>query len=270
MKTTEKAHQVLQEIVQLFETGDLPEAIARTTISMPDIPARKWSLGNRLLLWAAGTLDARTFLQWQAAGRHPCKGCKAIYILQPITYKLQREEEVPEDKEEVHLAGFKVKPVFRAEDTEGAPLDYQLEPSEPPPLWEVAEAWGVQVRYLPQTVEGVYGYHRSGGLRIEIGLHTHDTQVFCHELAHEAHSRVRGSLKGGQHWDQEIVAELTAATLCRLLGTQPNEGASYRYIRHYAESAGQDVGRACMAVLRDVEACLRLILEAAAQTRVAA
>jgi hypothetical protein len=50
MKTTEKARQVLQEIVELFETGNLPEAIARTTLGMPDIPARHWSLGNRLAL----------------------------------------------------------------------------------------------------------------------------------------------------------------------------------------------------------------------------
>jgi hypothetical protein len=121
--------------------------------------------------------------------------------------------------------GFKVKPVFRAEDTDGDPLDYQLEPPQPPPLWEVAEAWGIQVRYLPQEREGVLGYIRSGSTGAEIGLHTHDAQVFAHELAHAAHQRVKGELKGGQHWDQEVAAELTAATLCRLLQTEPNEGA---------------------------------------------
>ena len=167
--------------------------------------------------------------------------------------------------------GFKACPVFRVEDTEGEPLGYHLEPPTPPPLIEVAHAWGIEVRYLPQGQPGVLGYNRVGGTTSEIGLHTHDAQVFAHELAHAAHARVKGPLQGGQHWDQEIVAELTAATLCRMLGTEPDEGGAYRYVRHYAEEAGMDAGRACMAVLKDVEAIIDLILTtAAAEEKVAA
>lgn len=271
MKTTEKAREVLQEIVALFEKGDLPEAISRTTIPMPDIPAGRWSLGNRLLMWAADTMDARTFLQWKDAGRFPKRGSKAVYILQPIRIKAHTREEDEDAEPITRLVGFKTKPVFRAQDTEGRPLGYHLEPPAPPPLIEVAKAWGIEVRYLPPDRPGVLGYHRASGKEIEIGLHTHDVQVFAHELAHAAHARVCESLQGGQRWDQEIVAELTAATLCRMMQADSDEGGAYRYIRHYAEEAGLNTERACMAVLKDVEACIDLILKtAAAEKKVAA
>ena len=270
MKTTEKAGQVLRDIIALFEQGNLPEAIVRTTIAMPDVPARTWSLGNRLLVWSQDTIDARTFRQWQAVGRYPQKGTKALYILQPMLFPPPDEEQQEEGAGRLRLAGFKACPVFRVEDTEGKPIDYALEPAHPPPLSEVAQAWGIEVRYLPTTRPGVYGYHRAGSDRTEIGLHTHDVQVFAHELAHAAHARVRGGLKGGQHWDQEVVAELTAATLCRMYEAEPNEGGAYRYIRHYAEQAGYEPGRACMTVLKEVEQCLGLILQTNEEQREAA
>ena len=270
MKNTEKAGQVLRDIIALFEQGNLPEAIVRTTIAMPDVPARQWSLGNRLLVWSQDTVDARTFRQWRAVGRFPQKGSKALYILQPMIVPAQNKELPEGGTEPLRLVGFKACPVFRKEDTEGEPINYELEPAQPPPLLDVAHAWGIKVRYLPTVQPGVYGYHRAGGGYTEIGLHTHDVQVFAHELAHAAHARVRGSLKGGQHWDQEVVAELTAATLCRVYETEPNEAGAYRYIRHYAEQAGYEPGRACMAVLKEVEQCLMLILQSTEEQREAA
>ena len=59
------------------------------------------------------------------------------------------------------------------------------------------------------------------------------------------------------------MAELTAATLMRLYGERPNDGASYRYIQQYAQEAGKDVYRACMSVIADVGRCLDLILKQA-------
>jgi antirestriction protein ArdC len=273
MKSTEKAQVTLGEILALFESGDLPEAVAHSTLAMPDVPAKHWSLGNRLLVWQAGTVDARTYRQWQSAGRQVVKGAKALHILQPCHVKIHNDGGGDaEEKPAVRLVGFRACPVFRAEDTDGEPLGYQLDPPQPPPLLEVARAWGIEVRYLPQQRAGVLGYHRSGGRdgSVEIGLHTHQVQTFAHELAHAAHARVRGKLQGGQHWDQEIVAELTAATLCRMLGADPDEGGAYRYIRHYAQKAHLDPTKACMAVLKDVEACLSLILTTATSAKLAA
>ena len=59
-----------------------------------------------------------------------------------------------------------------------------------------------------------YGAYRPDSKKILLG--THDIQVFFHELAHAAHHRIAGTLKGGQVPSQEIVAELTAATLANL------------------------------------------------------
>ena len=69
-------------------------------------------------------------------------------------------------------------------------------------------------------------------------------------------------LKGGQDWKQEIVAELSAAVLCRLVGTATRDtsGNSYRYIQSYAEKAHKDTLKGISAVIGDVEKVLGLIL----------
>jgi len=147
------------------------------------------------------------------------------------------------------------------EDTDGDPLDYPpIEPGTPPPLSEVAEPWGLTLSY--DIIEGG-GYGSYAPSTKQITLCTHDEDVFFHELAHAAHERVKGALKITQDWQQEVVAELTAATLMRLYGRQPNDGGAYRYIARYAEKADMDPHRACLVVLTDVEQCLEQIFTAA-------
>lgn len=118
------------------------------------------------------------------------------------------------------------------------------------PLLDVVQAWGIRVDYA--AIRSAY-YGSYSPDRKEIVLCTHDEQTFFHELAHAAHEQVLGALKRGQDWKQEIVAELTAATLMHLFGKRPNDGWSYRYISEYAEKAEKDVYRACLTVLADVE-----------------
>ena len=45
-----------------------------------------------------------------------------------------------------------------------------------------------------------------------------EESVFFHELAHAAHEKVKGTLKAGQDPLQEVVAELSAQALCRMVG----------------------------------------------------
>ena len=118
----EKVKQALQSILKRFENGDIPEVIAYSTFPIPNIPASKWSLLNRMLMFIAGTNDARGFRQWQEVGRHVKQGAKALTILAPRFVKKQAEDE---EKEKILLVGFFSIPVFRVEDTEGEPLDYQ-------------------------------------------------------------------------------------------------------------------------------------------------
>ena len=264
MKTTEKAKEALSRILDSFESGNVPAALARVVIPPLDVPCASWSLSNRLLVFLSDTDDARGFNQWQEVGRSVCKGAKAVYILAPIKVKKRREagaeKAETEDKEEKVLVGFRAVPVFRFEDTEGEPLDrLPVQPAEPPPLKEVADAWGIAVDYAA-IASTAYGYYAPG--KRQIVLCTHDEDVFFHELAHAAHEKVQGMLKRGQDWKQEVTAELTAATLAHLFGKRPNDGGAYRYIATYAEKAGKDVYRACMSVVADVERCLALIIGA--------
>ena len=87
--------------------------------------------------------------------------------------------------------------------------------------------------------------------------------VFFHELAHCAHEKVNGSLKAGQDPIQEIVAELSAQALCRIVGKTDDKylGNSYRYIEVYAESLGIIPFSACLKAMSDTEKVLDLILK---------
>jgi hypothetical protein len=151
------------------------------------------------------------------------------------------------------------KPVFRYEDTDGEPWEY--EPVEVPnlPLMDRAEEWGIAVDAIPGNY-GYYGYYSSG--QRKIALATEEETVFFHEIAHCAHEKVRGNLKSGQDPLQEIVAELAAQALCRIVGKQPRDtlGNSHQYIERYAEQLDMKPYSACLRVLMETEKVLNLIL----------
>lgn len=281
----EKVNQVLEGILARFESGEIPEAIAYSVFPGADIPSAKWSLVNRILMWISGTKDARGIKQWNRVGRVVKKGAKSFTILAPRLVKREIngngqsssdegiEEFTSEDvmssetplgnREEKILTGFLAVPVFRVEDTEGKPLDYENLILPPLPLLDVAESWGVPVRAIP-------GNYRFRGFfdieRNEISLATEEESVFFHELAHVAHQKLSGKLQSGQDWKQEIVAELSAAVLCAIVGkTSRSLGNSYRYISGYAEKADLTPVQACLRVIKDVEGVLNLIFNGATQ-----
>jgi antirestriction protein ArdC len=253
--TNEKVKQALESIVQRFKEGDIPEAIAFSIFPIPNIPASRWSLLNRTLMFFSGTNDARGFRQWQEVGRHVKKGSKAFTILAPRFIKKDTENE---EEAKTILIGFLAVPVFRVEDTEGEPLDYQDIELPEFPLMEVAKEWGISVKAIPGNYR-YFGYFSQE--RREIALATEEESVFFHELAHVAHQRILGELKQGQDWKQEIVAELGAAVLCKVVGkTSKHLGNSYRYIETYAKSANLTPWQGCMKVMSDTEKVLNLIM----------
>jgi hypothetical protein len=251
---TGKVQEVLNDLIRCFESGNIPEAIAYSFFPVPDLPSAKWSLLNRMLVLLSGTQDARGYRQWLEAKRHVRKKARAIYILVPRF--VQAENEAGET--EKMLAGFLARPVFRVEDTEGEPLTYQQEIEiSKLPLIEKAQEWGISVKAVPGN-HHYHGYFSKG--RMEIGLATREEVVFFHELAHAAHSKVKGKRKT-QKWQDEVVAELAAAALCRMAGrTSRFLGNNYRYISHYARQANLSPIRACLQVVGDVEKVLGLIL----------
>lgn len=253
------SNAVLQEIIERFKTGDIPEAMALSMFPIANIPAANWSLLNRTLMFLAGTEDARGFRQWQDVGRHVKKGAKSFRILAPNMRK-KIDEETKEEM--IRLVGFLAVPVFRVQDTEGKALDYEATKlPEDLPLLDVAKAWGISVRAIPGNYK-YYGYFRhSLGSAGEIALASPDECVFFHELTHAGHNKIQ-LLKPGQDWKQEVVAELGAAVLCRLVGKSgENLGQHYRYIERYAKKAGKTAAQACLEVFSDVDKVLGLILK---------
>ncbi len=252
----ERVKNVLDVIVSKFKSGDIPEAVALASYPIPDIPSSRWSLTNRTLMFLAGTGDARGFRQWKEANRHVRKGSRAIYIIVPCFTKNVDEET---GKEKEFLRYFKPSPVFMFEDTEGEPLDYEQIELPELPLVERAEAWGISVKAVPGNYRyrGYYAFSRK-----EIGLATPEEKVFFHELAHAGHEKIKGNLSGGQDPLQEIVAELSAQALCRLVGKQAEDtiGNSYRYIERYAKKIGLSPYSACLKVLGETEKVLNIIL----------
>ncbi len=278
-----KVQAVVDKLLALFESGDVPKALAHATFPRLDVPSANWSFRNRLLMLLQGTEDARGFRQWKTVSRSVKKGVKAVHILAPAyreyipcpnaeckaRYFLRKNEQQPavcslcgaslkEVRIRQQLRGFRVVPVFRREDTEGEPLEDELLPVPQHNFIALAEQWGIIVK--AQGFSG--GSYGSFSQRQQtILLSSPDPEVFYHELAHAAHARIT-KLRAGQDARQEIVAEFVAATLAALDGREAHVGTSYEYLESYASKIGQGVERAVFTLLGEIEAVLGVILSA--------
>jgi hypothetical protein len=185
---SEIIEKACQNLLAMFESGEMPQAITRTFIaaSKYDKPSNRWSLGNQLIMLAFDTIDARGYDQWQKVGRYVKKGAKAIYILGPCTRKVEKSNtETGEKEEKIIVTGFHLIPVFRYEDTEGQELpEVNYIPKQLPPLYEVAKRFGLSVQYFPK-LGGAWGWYSED--QQQITLCTHQEKTFFHELGHAAH-----------------------------------------------------------------------------------
>ena len=250
-----KVKQVLDQVIEQFKTANIPEAIAYSMYPIPNIPSAKWSLMNHLIMFFSKTSDARGYRQWLEVNRHVKKGAKSFSILVPY-FKKQKDKK---DEEVLTLVGFVSGNVFRFEDTEGELLDYQKLVLPELPLIERAKEWGISVEAIPGNYEH-YGYY-SPEKKI-IALATPEEKTFFHELCHCADEKIKGKLKNGQDPLQEIIAELGAHTLCRIVGKDGDKYFcnSYRYIENYAKDLNITPHSAVLRVVSDVEKILNLIL----------
>jgi hypothetical protein len=254
MKLSDKAQESMNKVIEKFQNGDLSpiSRVARIRLD-PSAPAYKWSLSNKILAFIqAEELDCRGFGQWKDIGRSIKKGCKAVYIVRPLTIKVTTEE--TEEKENRICIGFSTIPVFAASDTEGEGLVQNYQPVEFPPLLDVAQKFNIAVEFVP-IVPDRLGDSKTDGSKIRIG--TKDPSVFFHELTHAIQAKVEGPLQGGQQTDQETVAEFTAAVLMDFYGFRDHSGNAWNYISHYAT----DPLTAITKAMGTVEKVLQVLLE---------
>jgi hypothetical protein len=230
-----KIKEAMDTLLKMFN-GDNLEKVAHAVFrGSGSIPSDKWSFFNRILMYLHDTEDARGFKQWQQAGRHVTKGSKAFYILGPVFKKVTEETKLESGEsaklEKEILAGFRAIPVFRFEDTEGAPV--------------IAEDSRVNIPYefngviqeLGLKIDAVrfsgYAYGSYNLANKQIKLASPDIEVFLHEISHAVDDRLNG-LKPGQRKDQEVIAEFSAAVIGYLMGYKIPLGNVKEYIEGYS------------------------------------
>lgn len=264
----EKIKETLDRVIEMFKSGNVPDAVAKTVIHAKagdTKPCSNWSLANQIIMLAAGTEDARSYKQWQNVKRQVKKGANAIYIFAPCTKKkVVSDTATGKETTKTILTGFKPLPVFRFEDTDGEPLpEINHDPFKSPPLYDLAKKFGIKVNYKP-FYDQSYGEYAPS--KNEITLRSHDANIFFHELAHAVHNTFK-RLKPGQHADQEIVAEIVGCTLCEMYGYRGYIWHGYEYVKHYAgQNPGQSL-KAIMSVLKDVQRVLDIIFETNAELK---
>lgn len=207
------SREVAERIIDAFKQPErLPEALAPIFIHRKDdVPCRRWSWHNQLIVALSATVDARGIKQWNTAGRKVKKGSHALWILAPCLKKVTEKVENGQERQRQIIYGFRSVPVFAVDDTEGDALPesddkYNSWVNELP-LLEVAKDWGIRVDTFTHHGGNPLGYYRHGSNGNQaIMLGTENLSTWAHEMVHAADHRV-GGLKEAK-WHKEIVAEL--------------------------------------------------------------
>ena len=254
MYLSAKARASLAKVVKQFQAGDLSPVIRIARIKpagTDDSPFNKWSLSNKIMAYIqTGDLDVRGFNQWKEVGRHVRGNEKAAFILRPIKKSVEDRET---GEKRMVIVNFTGQAVFGISQTDGEDVpEVDYKPAELPPLIDVADRLGINVKYRPLPPDRL-GACDIKGQNIDLG--TTDVKTFFHELAHAAHARIDGKLKGGQVTEQETVAEFTATVLMHLYGLGDRTGNSWEYIKMYAD----DPLDAITGALKKVEGVLQFL-----------
>lgn len=232
---TDNAKKILDNIMQEITAEKAVSFIRQRVFSDGvNIPCKSWSYLNQFVTYLSGTYDARGFLQWKEAGRQVKKGVKAIYILVPMLYKV-KDNNSDDGAEGKKLTGFKAMPVFRLEDTEGAELDYfvNLKTFAPDslPLIDIAHKLNINVTAGLTWDSG--GWFRPADNSITMG--SNSGQVFLHELSHAVDNVLPD--KNSDYAFNEVVAELSAAFLCKVYDVECSLDNTTAYIKSWKGQA---------------------------------
>jgi hypothetical protein len=262
---TELVKNAIDNLITMFRNQQFPTEIGwqiiRRQSGLHAVPSDTWSPGNRWIMLACGTTDARGFGQWHQVGRHVKPGSKALYICAPNTRKITSDDDDDPEVARTIVAGFRWIPVFRIEDTLGQPVasaDYT--PKMLPPLLDVAAKLGASVKWQPFDGKALGRYRPSSK---EIFLSDQTALTYYHELMHHLDSQVE-PIRPGRLAEAELVAEFGGSVLCAMQSISGYESSSYRYLRSYAEGKEPEaVLRSIMAIAARVEKLVGIVLDVA-------
>lgn len=263
-------NDTLSRIVDSFENGNIPAAMAQTFVTgAAERHCATYSFMNRIIVMLNGYSDAMGYGQWKKIDRHVKKGEKGFAILAPIIKggskrKVNPATGVVEEKDSGYCIGFKAVKVFGLEQTDGKPIENGEQAQkflDSLPLMEVAEAWGIKVEAYNGESRRAYGMYFPVAQKIALG--TQNLSTWAHELAHAADDRL-GNLEGDKRWVSEVAAELAGAVLLESIGKpeSSDRGGCWEYISKYATNAGVQPIDACRMVIGRVGKIVELILEA--------
>jgi hypothetical protein len=238
------------------------------------------SFRNQLLvLFAAArrglsTSCVATFKGWEAFGRYPKKGSKAVYILAPCSFKKTVEKE-DGDTEERKGVFFKAMPMFLAGETEGKELpasplktervqggdERTLADFDRLAAWAVESGLVSSVRVVERGSRTENGVFFLNDRRVEVMADlspAHRMKTLVHELTHARNHA--GKCEMDRESD-EVAAESAAYVVCQALGLDTSgysfayvalwgaEGADTDILRRRIESTGEAVAQAARTFL---------------------
>ncbi len=262
----ERVTAIAHDILAAFESGELPQALAKLFIHRKiEVPSKHWTWTNRLIGIRKGHIYAAGFRQWQEIGRKVRKGQHAFHILAPKILRAKQDDEERGVKEgDLLCLRFLAVPVFGYLQTEGEPLPGAEDEPEfvgQLPLVEVARSWNLAVEvYSQPDAPDRLGFFAAGR---GIGLGVRNLQTWTHELVHAADHRLGCHPRPGL--DAEVVAELGGAILLECLGetVESDRGGAYEYLRRHCEKEKRNLLGACTELLDRTCACVTLILQTA-------
>jgi hypothetical protein len=269
-----KAQSVATRIVEQFQAGNIPKALAQVFIKRKDdIPCRAWSWTNQLLSALASHDDARSYLDWQSVGRQVRKGERSFHILEPCKKKIMdADPDTGQERERMAVYGFRAGARFGLEQTDVTDADEWAKHNgrdheadrflDALPFASVARSWNLSVRSFNGRPGSALGRYRRGE---SIAIGVENVSTWAHELVHAADDRLGALQERGQHWRSETVAELGGAVLLSCIGQDNHAdlGGCWDYIQSYARENGKDPANAAMSILGRLCKAVALILETA-------
>ena len=264
--------KAINKILNEFATGNIVESLSKSYLKSTNIPSDKWSLTNKILMFIAGTTDARTYNSWKDVGRQVKTGSKAFYISAPQIIKVRNfNEETKQYEEEEKLIGFRPQPEFRLEDTEGQEIEYTEKLETLPTYQEIAKGLGLSVK-TAKSIIGEYGSY-SSDLK-EIRICTPNVKTFFHELAHAAHDIYLANngkkLNELDSKHKEVIAEFSALVLTRIFGYEAvgDLGYTLAYLKSWTDTNDNDkVYHAVTELIKEIEQVLNIVIKSQKVTK---